>query len=308
MKKILICLTTILSLLLFSEKVNASSFDVSIVGNDTFNNEITLYAQINNLVDFNGSCSGLCGLVGTLNYDTSKLELVSINPLEEFSLTQGKSLVLYKATGVSNGTKILSMKFKNKNLQNNEKTSITLTNITASDGSKDINAIDTSKSIKYVVENKQTNINTTNKNNSNNTTENIIEEIIKSSNAYLSSLTVSNGNIKFSKDILTYDIVVDYNTEDIEIIGTLEDEKSTIEGLGKHTLNIGNNKFEIKVKAEDGSEKIYTINVKREEKLNDVEEEQIEIVEKENFNFIIPISIGLIILVGLIIFIKKKKK
>lgn len=312
MKKILICLTTVLSLLLFSEKVSASSFNTSIVGNDTFNSEITLYVQVNNLVDFNGSCNGLCGLVGTLNYDASKLELVSINPLEDFSLQQGKSLVLYKATGVLNGTNILSLKFKNKGLQNNENTKVSLSNITASDGDKDITTIDTSRTIKYVVQNKQTNKKTTNKNsNKNNITENLDEEIKNSSNTYLSSITLSTGKIDFSKDILNYNIVVDYDTDSIEISATTEDEKAIIEGAGKHKLNVGDNKIEIKIKAEDGSEKTYTINVTREkEKItnNADDEDNIDKIDKkESSNFIIPISIGLIILVVGAILIKKKK-
>lgn len=312
MKKILICLTIILSSLLFVQKVSASGFNASIVGNDTFEKEITLYIQVNNLVDFTGSCNGLCGLVGNLNYDTNKLELISIDPLEDFSLMQGKSIVLYKATGVTNGTKILSIKFKNKELQNNESTTISLSNLTASDGNQDIVATDTSKSIKYVIENKQTNTKPANNNNSNknNVTENTKEEIKKSSNTYLNSLRVSNGNLQFSKDVLTYDLVVDYDTKDIEINGTSEDTKSVITGLGKHELNVGNNKFEIKVTAEDGSEKIYTINIKREDKTivsnNDIVES--DIIEKENTNFIIPILIGLVILVGTIIFIKRKKQ
>lgn len=309
MKKILICLTTVLSLLLFSEKVSASSFDTSIVGDDKFSSEITLYVQVNNLVDFDGSCNGLCGLVGTLNYDTNKLELIKVEPLENFSLTQGKSLVLYKATGVTNGTNILSLRFKNKGLQNNESTKISISNMTASDGAKDITSTDTSKTIKYVVENKQTNKKPINNNsNKDNTTEKLDEETKKSSNTYLSSLTLSNGTINFSKDILTYDLVVDYNTDSIEINGTLEDEKSIIEGFGKHNLSVGNNKIELKVKAEDGSEKIYTINVKREKEKIDNVEEQEEIVEKENLNLIIPISIGLVVLIGVIIMIIKKKK
>lgn len=332
MKKILFSLTILLSTLLFATNVNASSFNANIVGNDTFESEITLYIQVNNLVDFNGACNGLCGLVGNLNYDTNKIELTSINALESFDLTQGKTLVLYKSTGVASGTKILSMKFKNKSLAKDETTTITFSNVVASDGDKDINTSDASKTIKFVVKenentnnnNNQTNNNTnTNANNNssnNNTTNkkpssnknNKKEETKKSDNNYLSSITLSEGNITFDKDVLTYDVIVDYETTTIEIKANVEDDKATITGDGKHTLNVGSNVIKITIKAEDESERTYTLNINREEKdiVVDTDNEVIEddTIEKEN-NYVMPIVIiSVILVIGLIGFVIWKNK
>lgn len=331
MKKILFSLTILLSTLLFATNVNASSFNANIVGNDTFENEITLYIQVNNLVDFNGACNGLCGLVGNLNYDTNKIELTSINALESFDLTQGKTLVLYKSTGVASGTKILSMKFKNKSLTKDETTTITFSNVVASDGDKDINTSDASKTIKFVVKanentnnnNNQTNNNTntnTNNNTSNNTTNkkpssnttNKKEETKKSDNNYLSSITLSDGNITFDKDVLTYDVIVDYETTTIEINANVEDDKATITGDGKHTLNVGSNVIKITIKAEDESERTYTLNINREEKdiVVDTDNEVIEddAIEQEN-NYVMPIVIiSVILVIGLIGFVIWKNK
>ena len=332
MKKILFSLTILLSTLLFATNVNASSFNANIVGNDTFESEITLYIQVNNLVDFNGACSGLCGLVGNLNYDTNKIELTSINALESFDLTQGKTLVLYKSTGVASGTKILSMKFKNKSLTKDETTTITLSNIVASDGDKDINTSDASKTIKFVVKenennntnnsqtNNNTNTNTNNNTSNNNTTNkkpssntnNKKEETKKSDNNYLSSITLSDGNITFDKDVLTYDVIVDYETTTIEIKANVEDDKATITGDGKHTLNVGSNVIKITIKAEDESERTYTLNINREEKdiVVDTDNEVIEddAIEKEN-NYVMPIVIiSVILVIGLIGFVIWKNK
>lgn len=332
MKKILFSLTILLSTLLFATNVNASSFNANIVGNDTFESEITLYIQVNNLVDFNGACSGLCGLVGNLNYDTNKIELTSINALESFDLTLGKTLVLYKSTGVASGTKILSMKFKNKSLAKDETTTITLSNVVASDGDKDINTSDASKTIKFIVKenentnnnNNQTNNNTnTNANNNtsnNNTTNkktgsntnNKKEETKKSDNNYLSSITLSDGNITFDKDVLTYDVIVDYETTTIEIKANVEDDKATITGDGKHTLNVGSNVIKITIKAEDESERTYTLNINREEKdiVVDTDNEVIEddAIKKEN-NYVMPIVIiSVILVIGLIGFVIRKNK
>ena len=319
MKKILFSLTILLSTLLFATNVNASSFNANIVGNDTFESEITLYIQVNNLVDFNGACSGLCGLVGNLNYDTNKIELTSINALESFDLTQGKTLVLYKSTGVASGTKILSMKFKNKSLTKDETTTITFSNVVASDGDKDINTSDASKTIKFIVKenentnnnNNQTNNNTINKKPSSNT-NNKKEETKKSDNNYLSSITLSDGNITFDKDVLTYDVIVDYETTSIEIKANVEDDKATITGDGKHTLNVGSNVIKITIKAEDESERTYTLNINREEKdiVVDTDNEVIEddAIEKEN-NYVMPVVIiSVILVIGLICFVIWKNK
>ena len=332
MKKILFSLTILLSTLLFATNVNASSFNANIVGNDTFESEITLYIQVNNLVDFNGACNGLCGLVGNLNYDTNKIELTSINALESFDLTQGKTLVLYKSTGVASGTKILSMKFKNKSLTKDETTTITFSNVVASDGDKDINTSDASKTIKFVVKenentnnnnnqtNNNTNTNTNNNTSNNNTTNkkpssntnNKKEETKKSDNNYLSSITLSDGNITFDKDVLTYDVIVDYETTTIEIKANVEDDKATITGDGKHTLNVGSNVIKITIKAEDESERTYTLNINREEKdiVVDTDNEVIEddTIEKEN-NYVMPIVIiSVILVIGLIGFVIWKNK
>ena len=74
MKKVLFCIAMIFSTLAFANKVQASSFNVNIIGNKTFENEITLELQVNNLVEFSDVCNGLCGLVFDLNYDTLGLD------------------------------------------------------------------------------------------------------------------------------------------------------------------------------------------------------------------------------------------
>ena len=50
---------------------------------------------------------------------------------------------------------------------------------------------------------------------------------------------------------------------EVEIYGNAKDDKATVEGLGKVSLKEGNNTFEVKVTAEDGSTKTYTLTIKR---------------------------------------------
>lgn len=82
----------------------------------------------------------------------------------------------------------------------------------------------------------------------------------------LKSISVSNAYFTFKPDILRYDLEVDKEISSVTIKSTLIDPKATyLEGSATMTkpLIIGNNKIEIKVKAENGTIKTYTINIVR---------------------------------------------
>ena len=85
----------------------------------------------------------------------------------------------------------------------------------------------------------------------------------RSKNNYLSSLSVSAGNINFNKNTTVYSLVVDNNVSKIKFTGKAEDSKSTVNGLGDKNLLVYSNTFRIVVVAENGSERVYTINVIR---------------------------------------------
>ncbi|MGM9876928.1 MAG: cadherin-like beta sandwich domain-containing protein [Bacilli bacterium] len=108
-----------------------------------------------------------------------------------------------------------------------------------------------------IVRPNNTNNNTSDTSNSDNNTTNL------SSNNYLSNITLSNGNINFNKNITEYNITVDYQVSNIEVIAIVEDSKSKVEITGNTNLEIGNNIIEIKVIAEDNSTRIYKINVEK---------------------------------------------
>ena len=310
--------------------VHASSFKVNIVGDSTFDNEITLYVRVDDLVDFSDTCNGLCGLVGTLKYDTNKIELVSIKALENFDLTQGNNIVIYKSTGVNSGTNVMSMTFKNKSLNDGESTNISFTNITASDGDKDIVTNDVTKKIELKKEEVQEPVVTPeepskpvedkpNKPSNQNkpSSEEQDEEKLSDVN-YLSNITLSVGNIEFDKNTLIYDIVVDYDVENILISATLEDNKATLDGDGNHSIKVGENKIVLTVKAEDGTKREYTLNIYREEKQTDIEtdenvDQSTQVDAKVQNEFpLIPLILGIsaliVIVVIIICFVKKHRK
>ncbi|MEG2457338.1 MAG: hypothetical protein RSB41_00350 [Bacilli bacterium] len=83
-----------------------------------------------------------------------------------------------------------------------------------------------------------------------------------SKNNNLSTLVVENYLINpvFNKDTLEYNVSLPSNQTKINISGSVEDSTARIDGLGEKDVNEGNNKFEIKVTAQNGNVKTYIIN------------------------------------------------
>lgn len=84
-----------------------------------------------------------------------------------------------------------------------------------------------------------------------------------SKNNNLSKLAVDGYKISptFNKNTVNYSLELENNVRSINITGSVEDSKSSVSGLGKHSLVEGANKINIKVTAQNGSSKTYTLNV-----------------------------------------------
>ena len=90
----------------------------------------------------------------------------------------------------------------------------------------------------------------------------------RSSNNYLKSLSTSVGNISFNKNTLNYSLDVSADVSSVKVNAVVEDgNASFVSGFGVRNVNLnyGKNAVQIKVKAENGSVKIYTININRED-------------------------------------------
>lgn len=89
---------------------------------------------------------------------------------------------------------------------------------------------------------------------------------VLSSNNYLSSLSASVGTFdsSFDKENLVYTLTVPYNTESVILSGILDDEYSTVNGLDEYKLIEDKTTAIIRVTAEDGSEKVYTVYIIKE--------------------------------------------
>ena len=82
----------------------------------------------------------------------------------------------------------------------------------------------------------------------------------------------------FSSDIQTYVATVGYEIQDLIVSAISTDDKASVEVLGGKELFIGVNEVIITVIAEDGSEKAYTVFVRRLEETEQIE----EVIPKEN--------------------------
>ena len=92
------------------------------------------------------------------------------------------------------------------------------------------------------------------------------EETPKSSEARLKNFGIKPSEYDFSgfkKDKTEYSVSVPSNVESVEVYAEPVDNKAKVSGDGKVTLNEGNNKIGVKVTAEDGTTKTYTLTIKR---------------------------------------------
>ena len=83
----------------------------------------------------------------------------------------------------------------------------------------------------------------------------------RSSSTQLKSLTLSEGDIEFDKNVYEYETKVLYDVKNIVVTALPEDEKSKVEITGNENLKVGENIITILVKSEKGSKSEYKIKV-----------------------------------------------
>ncbi len=131
-------------------------------------------------------------------------------------------------------------------------------------------------------------------------TENIIARTISlSSDNLIKSLTIKGYNIKFDPNTLEYSLKVKNSVKSLNLEVVLNDESASYEISGNQNFKVGENTVTIKVTAEDGTERTYTLKVTREKAKSEEEQE-----EKKSSKTIIIILIILVI-IGLIYVIFK---
>ena len=120
------------------------------------------------------------------------------------------------------------------------------------------------------------------------------EKLNLSNNNYLSSLEIEGVNINFDKNTLNYSINVENSVEKLNIKYTLEDQKANVVIENNDALKIGLNDILIKVTAENGETKTYTLSVIREKIMLVIEnddEKIIELLDKKEITDLIHVKV-----------------
>lgn len=88
----------------------------------------------------------------------------------------------------------------------------------------------------------------------------------KSSNANLSNLGIKPYDFSgFKSGTTDYNVTVPNDTTSVEVYATAQSSSAKVNGTGKKSLELGTNKIDVVVTAEDGTTKTYTINITRQE-------------------------------------------
>ena len=217
--------------------VKAASYDVTVTSKTvTVGNSVTLTIKGNDLA-------------GRFDLSSSNSSVASLSNNSLFIDNNSTSITI---TAKSVGTATIT---------------IIPTDVTAYDN----NTITGNKTITITVKDKPTSNPSTGGNNSG-TTTNTTPTKKKSTNNYLSSLTIEGYTLdkEFKKEETEYSIMVENDVNKIKINAQLDDSSAKVTGIGEVEVKEGINKLEIKVTAENGSTRTYTLNVTVKE-LNPIE-------------------------------------
>lgn len=230
-KIILMLLLTLTMSLGLIKELNAANANIKVTTNKSYlvvGGEITVTTSIS-------SAEALGSWEYTLSYDSSKLKLISgtTNVVDYASNSSTKSRsYTYKFKVIAKGTSTVSIKGYNGYAFDESKLSI-------SAGSVKITAITQAEL-----------------------------EASYSKNNNLSSLAVEGYELStpFDKNTLEYTVSVPSDVEKITINAAVEDKTASLIGTGEFEVSEGENKFEIKVTAQNGGLKTYTLKINVEDK------------------------------------------
>ncbi len=228
LKKIKLFLLSLLVLIPFSVKAASGSLSVSGSSKVVVGNQVSITVTLSS-----GTKIGSWQM--QLNYDKNYLKLTSSS-----GEAGGAAMANSSTTGVTKKT----YTFKFKALKTGStKVSLVAYAAYAFDDFSPINLSTNSKTVSIITQQEL--------------------EASYSKNNDLKSLGVEGFEIApaFAKDTLEYSVVVPEGTKEINILATASDSKSTITGVGKQEVTAGDNAFPIVVRAENGSEKTYTLKV-----------------------------------------------
>ncbi len=234
MKKIYFFFLTIITLCLFPLAVNAASGTVKVTGSSTaiVGNQIKVTVTLS-------SSTAIGSWQMDLNYDKSYLSLVS-------SSAEGGGTAM--ANSSASGVKSKSYNFTFKALKSGStKVSVSSYLAYAFSDLSQMSLSSSSLSIKSM-------------------TQQELEATYSKDNS-LKSLSVEGYELTpaFNKDTLEYKLTIPSDVTKVNILAEKNDSKASITGEGEKDVVEGNNRFEIIVTAQNGSEKKYILDIEVED-------------------------------------------
>ena len=230
MRKLKYWLITLFALIVVPLSVNAASGTIRVTGSSqvVVGNRITLTVTLS-------SSTAIGSWQMDLNYDRNYLQLTSTN-----SEAGGTMMANSSATGVKSKTYTFTFKALKSG-----STSVSIGSYLAYayDDLSKMNISTSSKTVRII-------------------TQAELEASYSKDND-LKSLSVEGFEITpaFDKDVTEYSVVVPENTTEITINAEENDSAASVTGAGTQTVTQGTNTFQIVVRAENGSEKTYTLTV-----------------------------------------------
>lgn len=254
---LLMALVVGFSILTYLVPVKASSATVGFSGNSTvsLNDKITIKMYVNG---DNSTDGGIVSVGGNLSFDSNYLEYVSgtgtTSPYT-FQINTNANYIIAGldttlSSGITSKTEVFTFVFKAKKVGT---TQVTLTNAKLSDVSNKLTTTVTPKSITITDTNPAPTTSPT--------------PSTKSSDATLKNLSASGYTLSpsFKANTTSYTITVPSTATTIKLEGATNHNKATVSGLGNITLTGNETVATIKVTAEDGSVKTYTVKIEKEE-------------------------------------------
>lgn len=254
---LLMALVVGFSILTYLVPVKASSATVGFSGNSTvsLNDKITIKMYVNG---DNSTDGGIVSVGGNLSFDSNYLEYVSgtgtTSPYT-FQINTNANYIIAGldttlSSGITSKTEVFTFVFKAKKVGT---TQVTLTNAKLSDVSNKLTTTVTPKSITITDTNPAPTTSPT--------------PSTKSSDATLKSLSASGYTLSpsFKANTTLYTVTVPSTATTIKLEGATNHNKATVSGLGNITLAGNETVATIKVTAEDGSVKTYTVKIEKEE-------------------------------------------
>lgn len=243
-RKSFVYLIITISLFLFSclSLEAAGSVSTSMSGTNSYvGNNVEVTVTVTGLNGVGGNA--LTAFSGSLNYDSNYLEYVSYQSLAPFSITYIPStnrfngLDMTRTTLITGYSNIIKFTFRAKAVGN---TTVSISRTSSSDLNDEVATVNASSKTISIVN-------------------------PPSSNANLSSLSISSGSISFNPNTTSYSVRVGKDVSSVSVNATPEDGGARVSGTGQKSLNYGYNSISVTVTAPSGATKTYTINVTRED-------------------------------------------